>query len=379
MNDPISSIFVIRDLRTGSEIISRLSLTNPQQAEVDLHRILDSLAATPPDGETYFQLLEQARLPISFVAEEMAKRYLNKPLPLAEVEEEIFQQVVTLWLKTAKAYAHCAECDTPDEDDAAHAQRVATILHRCIHHTGMAIVEYQRARREYAWGLWLDLHGYYASAEEWGLATFGVPDPLDAPDTGTHCMATYAAFLLCEMAGGFSLSVKKQALVRRWAKLWAPLVTVAQIDPEVPPTGFVIDLMQDCALRPVSHFVPGPNLRRLDTTRLSAQLAHVRELIRQRVPPAQLALGEDCSAGQCAQLLDALARPWALAPASRRPRARYLADEIFRGVSGYITGMFVIVSVASGPKSIAAETRLAVSMSSCFASAFFLYCASTAA
>jgi len=38
---------------------------------------------------------------------------------------------------------------------------------------------------------------------------------------------------------------------------------------------------------------------------------------------------------------------YALAPASRRARARYLADEIFRGVSGYITGMFVIVTVAS--------------------------------
>lgn len=38
---------------------------------------------------------------------------------------------------------------------------------------------------------------------------------------------------------------------------------------------------------------------------------------------------------------------YSLAPASRRPRARYLADEIFRGVSGYITGMFIIVSVAS--------------------------------
>lgn len=37
-----------------------------------------------------------------------------------------------------------------------------------------------------------------------------------------------------------------------------------------------------------------------------------------------------------------------LAPASRRPRARYLADEIFRGISGYITGMFMIVGVASG-------------------------------
>lgn len=38
---------------------------------------------------------------------------------------------------------------------------------------------------------------------------------------------------------------------------------------------------------------------------------------------------------------------YSFAPASRRPRARYLADEIFRGVSGYITGMFIIVSVAS--------------------------------
>ena len=38
---------------------------------------------------------------------------------------------------------------------------------------------------------------------------------------------------------------------------------------------------------------------------------------------------------------------YAFAPASRRPRAKYLADEIFRGVSGYITGMFVVVALAS--------------------------------
>lgn len=36
-----------------------------------------------------------------------------------------------------------------------------------------------------------------------------------------------------------------------------------------------------------------------------------------------------------------------LAPASRRDRARYLADEIMRGVGGYLTGMFVVVSVAA--------------------------------
>lgn len=36
-----------------------------------------------------------------------------------------------------------------------------------------------------------------------------------------------------------------------------------------------------------------------------------------------------------------------LAPASRRPRVRYLADEIFRGIGGYLTGMFIVVSIGA--------------------------------
>lgn len=35
-----------------------------------------------------------------------------------------------------------------------------------------------------------------------------------------------------------------------------------------------------------------------------------------------------------------------LAPASRRPRVRYLADEMMRRVGGYLSGMFVVVSIA---------------------------------
>ena len=200
MNAPAHLTFAIRDLQTGSEILSRLSLTNPQQAEIDLNTFLDSLLAMPPDGETYFRLLEQARLPIAFVAEELAKRYLNKPLPLAELEEVVFQRVIGLWLKTARAYAHCAEKDSSEVEDAAHARRVAMILHRCIHHTGMAIIEHQRARREFPTGLWLDLHGYYSSAEEWGIATLAIPDALESLGRSTHCAPAYIGFLLCDIA-----------------------------------------------------------------------------------------------------------------------------------------------------------------------------------
>ena len=37
-----------------------------------------------------------------------------------------------------------------------------------------------------------------------------------------------------------------------------------------------------------------------------------------------------------------------LAPASRRPRVRYLAGEVFRRVGGYMSGLFLVVSLAAG-------------------------------
>ena len=312
-------MFVIPDLQTGCEIIARIPLANTQQAETDLNRFLDSLLANPPDGETYFRLLEHSRIAISVIAEDLAKRYLNKFLPLADIEENIFQQVVALWQKTAKAYAHCAERDTT-EDTVAHAQRVASILHRCIHYSGMAIIEHQRARREYPWGLWLDLHGYYGSAEDWGVATLAINDALEPLGRSTHCAAAYISVVLTDMAGSYSLSVRNQALVRRWATYWAPLVSLHKAEPGDSLPQFVIDLMQDVAVRPVAECLQTEQLRRLDTSRLSMQITQIRQQLKQRIPPAQLALGSDCTAGQCNRLLEHLSRPWSQVRAARKFR-----------------------------------------------------------
>jgi hypothetical protein len=335
MNASFPITFAIRDLQTGCEIIARIPLANPQQAAIDLNCFLDSLLATPPDGDTYFQLLERARLPIAFVAEELAKRYLNKPLPLADLEEGFFQQVVSLWLKTAKAYAHCAENDPLEGEDAAHAQRVATILHRCIHHTGMAILEHQHARRELPWGLWLDLHGYYGSAEDWGIATLTIPDALESMGRSTtHCAAAYIGFLLCEMAGSYSLTVRDQALVRRWAIYWSPLVSLHHAAPGDTLPQFVIDLMQDVALRPVTECLQTEHLRRLDTSRLTMQISQIRQQLGQKIPPSQLALGDDCTAGQCNRLLEHLSRPWSQARAPRKFR-RHATSGIAKLCTGF--------------------------------------------
>lgn len=337
-------MFAIPDLSTGSEIISRIPLANPEQAITDLGRFLDSLLAAPPDDQAYFMLLERARVPIAFVAEELSKRYQNKPLPLGDIEDRFFLQVVSLWLKAARCYANCAERCSPDSE-SYQAARFAAFLHRCIHYTGMAILEHQRGRRELPWGLWLDLHGYYGSAEELRVATLAVPDVLGNQAHNTHCAAAYAGFLLFDMAGCYGLSLRDQAVVRRWAFSWSPLVSIHTVGPGKALPPFVVDLMQDVSLRPFSDCLNTDQIRCLDTSRLAIQLGHIQQQLRQRIPPSQLALGDDCTPGQCNRLLDHLSRHWSQARAPRKYRRRATS-----GISQISTGFEEMFYFVTGRK-----------------------------
>lgn len=323
----------IPDLETGLNFLSRLPLANPLQAEAALNQFFDSLLDSPPPALAYLNLLEQTRVPLCFVEEELARRYVNKPLPLGDVEEQAFQQVISIWRKVTRAYSHCAQLDS-DAEDPEHALRVSLVLHRCIYYTSMIVVEHHRARRELPAGVWLDLHGYYASAEEWGVATYPLADALDPHGRATHCSAAYVAALLMDLAGPYSLSVRDQGLVRRWATLWAPLVSVHGAEPGEALPPFVVDLLQDMGLKPVADSLNTSQLRRLDTSRLAMVLTQVRQQLAQKISPAQIGLGEDCSAGVCKRLLEHLSRPWTQARAARKFR-RHATSGIARVGAGF--------------------------------------------
>lgn len=309
----------IPDLDSGLAFLSRLPLANPQQAEASLSQFFDNLLLAPPASLTYLNLLEQTRVPLCFVEEDLARRYVNKPLPLGDVEEAAFQQVIAMWRKVTRAYAQCAQLDA-DADDPEHSLRVALVLHRCIYYASMVIVEHHRARRELPPGAWLDLHGFYASAEEWGVATYPLADALDPLARATHCAAAYTAALLMDLAGPYSLAVRDQGLVRRWAGHWAPLVSVLLAEPGEALPPFVVDLMQDAGLRPVADCLNTESVRRLDTSRLAMVLTQVRQQLTQRMSPAQIGLGEDCTASQCKRILEHISRPWTQARAARKFR-----------------------------------------------------------
>lgn len=324
----------ITDLRSGSDYLAQLSLANPLVGERQLMRFLDGLLLAPPDPGVLLALLEQARAPLCFVEEEMARRYHNRALPLGNEEESYFQQVVAAWRKMGKAYALCARLERPDAQNPQYVTLVATILHRCLYYTGMIILEHYRARRELPPGIWLDMHGYYASAEEWGVAYTPVEDVLESSLQATHCAAAYATLLLIEIASPYSSGVRNLNLIRRWAGMWSPLVSIHKLDDdlEVPP--YLVELMKDVPLHPAAYNEePTRDARRLDTSRLALQVTHMLSQLRQRITPSQLGLGEETSAHVIA-LLEHLARPWSQAASPRRFR-RFATEGIAHVAVGF--------------------------------------------
>lgn len=310
----------IVDLDGGLEYLAQLSLANPVIAERQLMHFYDALLAAPPEPSVLFTLLEQSRTPLCFVEEEMARRYHNRPLPLSEDEENCFQMVIAAWRKVGKAYALCARLEQPDTQNPQYVALVATILHRCLYYTGMVLLEHYRGRRELPPGIWLDLHGYYETAEEWGVAYTPVEDVLENTLQATHCAAAYAALLLVEIASPYSNSVRNLNLIRRWAGMWAPLVSIHQLTDDLTIPPYIVELMKDAPLHPTSPAdEPEHDARRIDTSRLSLQISNTLMQLRQRITPSQLGLGEETSA-YVISLLEHLARPWGQIASTRRFR-----------------------------------------------------------
>ena len=333
----------IPDLQTGSDYLSRLALANPVLAEQQLNLFLDALLAAPPDPGILLPLLEQARAPMSFVEEEMARHYHNKPLGLSDEEEARFQQVVAAWRKIGKGYALCASLEEPDPENANYLALMASLLHRCLYYTGMIILEHYRARRQLPYGIWLDLHGYYETAEEWGVAYTPVHDTLENSHQATHCAAAYNTLLLIDIAGPYSNSVRNLNLIRHWAGMWAPLITIHPLAPDHTVPSYIVELMKDAPLHPSTLTKgPGSDARRLDTIRLSQHIEQILAQLRQRVSPSELGLGEETS-GHVIQLLDRLARAWTQAALPRKYR-RFPAQGIARVAVGFEAMHFYVTN-----------------------------------
>lgn len=328
------------DARACAALLAGLPLTNALEAHQTLTTLLAGLAHRPPSAAAYLDVLETARTSLAFLQDEIAQRYAAKPLPPTPAEGEAFRQVLALWQAAARAYAQVARMGA---NDPQVQDKLALICQRCVHYAGKVILEFFRARREPSPGAWIDLHGYYATAEEWDIDKIAVPEPLNET-IKTQCAAdAYAAVLLVDLASPYSRNAHEFAWVCRWARRLAPLTAIMPLDEPAEARAFGVDLMNDASTRPLELLARRESVRWFDTRRLSPALQELLARLKGRESPAALGLGDDCPASVAGRLLLQLYKPWCLHATPRRFQRRGAEGEAqccfgFEAVHFHIVG-----------------------------------------
>jgi hypothetical protein len=296
------------------QLVASLPITNVGAAHAMLGGLLIAMYDTPPPPADYLAILEQIRQPLLFLQESISSRYASRPLPANDEESRAFDETVQVWRLAADSYARVAQLGGRNE--AVHRQ-LALVCQRCIHYAGQIIVEHYRARRVLAPRLWMDLHGYFETAEEWGLAAQPVAEPIGGvPTTATE---TYLAVMLMDLANPYSRTPKELVWIQRWARKMASDLALRPAN-QSPANykGYAVDLMQDRGPRPVEQVGTSETLRLFDTVQLSERFQMLLRKLKDGYTPGSLGLGDDCPKSLAQRLLLQLYRPWCLAAMPRR-------------------------------------------------------------
>ena len=316
MNMPVPPLGIdSRDPQQCMALVAALPLTRPARVQESLTTLLQGLAVAPPPAASYLQILEMTRPAMAFVQESLAARYAGRPLVPGSGEDDSLDRVVRLWNLMANAYAQVASLGG---ERAEIQSRLALICQRCVHYAGKRIVEYYSARREVPKGHWSDLFGYYASAEEWGIAEQPVAEPLNEFSHSQSCAQALAAVLLTELGNPYSRSPRELGWLVAWSQRFSLFAELLSADSQTDPRAYAVDLAADCGPRPLQFLTAGPGLRHLATARLTAEMHRVAAQLKAKSAPAELGLGETAFEPYAGRLLVSLFRPWCVASNPRR-------------------------------------------------------------
>jgi hypothetical protein len=305
------------DAATCKAWLDQLPLANVASAQHDLLLELEVFNSFPASAAQRLGAMEALREAVSFVQVEQAKRFMNRPLPMAEAERAVFEDTTDLWEQMRLGYLRCLEAALGG--DAAMRAQAALLTQRLAAYSGLKMFHYYRAYREVPARDWRSLHEVYAHAERLGVAEEPVKDFLNRDIHESSPRIAYARALLMGLASPQELAQRQLTFVAFLLERWGHKLEISSTPvPEekgVPP--LLVDLAGDrCPVRGE----PGPQKlaepRYLDTRKLAKSLRNRVGLLRKGESPAKLALGEDCVQPSCEQLLVFLFRQWCQA----RPR-----------------------------------------------------------
>lgn len=297
--------------------LAALPLTDVPRAHAEILGQLEAFNLLPLPPLERLKILELLREPVAYVQGELAKKYLNKPIPLAAAESAAWDGVAALWRAMAWGYRYCLQgCS---EDAAGLAAQAAQ---RTLSALGRLVLEHFQACRQVPPALWRELHLLYALCERRGIAAVPVEDRLN-PEGGTgSCQADYAKALLLDLAGPYQLSGKQLAQMDRWLDKWSARVDICAERPPTPTLALVAaDLDGERGPVVLAREQRLSRPRYLDTELMSISMRKRIKFLRSGGSPTRLDLGADYAQPACGAFLSYLHQRWCEAePERQQPR-----------------------------------------------------------
>ena len=290
--------------------LSSLPLTNIGFAQESLGDQLQRLAAADIDPLQRVKIAERLRETVLYLHGELAKRFVDRPLPLNEAESQAWQQALRLWLALWENYSACLR-PLLDHDPRMEGWAARTVQRGMF--VGKEIVRlYGQVRRQPTPEHWEELHAYYRFAELLEVTSLAVRDKLLPHAEAISAYSTYAHALLLARADPCALTAREWELADRWLQGWSRKFFPDKVFRSSEHVLLVVDLLQGTGLATWEDAPDKspPSLRYGSPDKLSVSLRQRQKRLRAGATPAELGLGDDVSAASAERLLTHLYERW---------------------------------------------------------------------
>ena len=309
---------VFSDAESAKHWAHTLPLTNVALVCETVQGQLKALSAATFAPRERATIAEVLRDLIAYLHTELARRYAGKGQPAVDREFEAAAHAIALWQGLWEQYSACLKPLLEGDPELVGVK--AKILQRGVYVGKQLVLVHGLARRTVPKSIWHELHAYFRLAEMLDCAVTAISDDLIPNAVGISCYSTYSHALLLGLADPCAMTVKQIELTDRWLAMWARKIFPYARQRESESPVILIDLDGETG----AALVPGVPRDLAEPVRFGypAKLAtSVRgrlKRLQSGANPAELQLGQDCSAEQCTTLLGHLDSRWYQLP---RPAA----------------------------------------------------------
>jgi hypothetical protein len=302
------------DAESAKAWAKTLPFSNVAQLHAAVAGQLRALAGAEFSARERATIAEILRDQVSYLHTELARRYAGKAQPAIDRELEAADQAIALWQSLWGQYSQCLKPLLEGDPELAGVK--PKLLQRGLYVGKQLILVHGLARRAVPPEVWRELHAYYRLAEMLECAVTAVSDELMPHGVGISCYSTYSHALLLGLADPYAMRVKEIELADRWLSMWARKIFpyAQQRESEGPVLAVDIDVPQGAALVASPPASVPATMRFGYPSTLSTSVRGRLKRLQGGANPAELQLGQDCSAEQCIALLGHLDARWYQAP-----------------------------------------------------------------